>query len=421
MNQPNFRNLLLVAAVALSFTACSPKFVSGHLQGLQSLLADLSATDAPSASAETGSAEAAIQGVILRGNHEQEQSIASRDSSAMRDTSTDSYYRDLARINQDMLDHGITQISLTKIEWGDVTVAGSTATAATWETWVTQYSDGGTDQSRDKNVYTLVQSDGVWKIQTDEHPADLRPVPSASEPTLPQADVPSAPLSPRGRGQSANWSGYAATGGTFTSVAGTWTVPQIAADAPIGSDAAWVGIGGERSRDLIQAGTQESVIGPGRVRYNAWIEMLPDYARPVPLAVHPGDSVTVSIDQLAAGSWLIAMKNNTTGGSYDRTVQYESSLSSAEWVEEAPTGGRGTLLPLSNFGAVTFTNTSAVKDGRLVSPAEAGASPITMTNGRGEPLAVPSVLVDGGTAFQVTRTGNEPVVFSPGSRPRRRD
>ena len=71
-------------------------------------------------------------------------------------------------------------------------------------------------------------------------------------------------------------------------------MPQFSADGNFGIDAAWVGIGGVRGRDLIQAGTQQTVSGNGSTQYQAWIEMLPQSSRPVPLTVHAGDSVSVA-------------------------------------------------------------------------------------------------------------------------------
>src|SRR5205814_1904305 len=108
---------------------------------------------------------------------------------------------------------------------------------------------------------------------------------------------------------SSNWSGYAASGGTFTSVTGTWTVPQVSS-ASAGADATWVGIGGMSSRDLIQAGTQATVTTNGGVRYEAWIEMLPQTSRTVALSVSAGDSVTVPNTAKSGNGWAIALKNN---------------------------------------------------------------------------------------------------------------
>src|SRR5207248_9640501 len=129
---------------------------------------------------------------------------------------------------------------------------------------------------------------------------------------------------------SRNWSGYSATGGTFTGVSGTWSVPQFTPDSPAGADAAWVGIGGVTSRDLIQAGTQQTVSGSGATQYQAWVETLPQASHPVPLSVNPGDSVSISITQDAqnADQWLVDFTNTTTGQTYQVTEHYQSSMSS---------------------------------------------------------------------------------------------
>src|SRR5436309_15315674 len=55
---------------------------------------------------------------------------------------------------------------------------------------------------------------------------------------------------------SRNWSGYVATNKTFTSVTGTWIVPQVTPGSSSAADATWVGIGGLNRSDLIQSGTQ---------------------------------------------------------------------------------------------------------------------------------------------------------------------
>lgn len=189
---------------------------------------------------------------------------------------------------------------------------------------------------------------------------------------------------------------------------GTWIVPQVMSAGSFGTDATWIGIGGVNSRDLIQAGTEETTDGSGATQWDAWIEMLPQTSRPVEFAVHPGDSVTVSITQQSApNQWLIQMKNNTTTETYQTTVQYQSSLSSAEWIEEAPSsGGRGgKVLPLDNFGTVQFSGGTAVQNGKTVTIAQSGAQPITLEGPGHTPLVTPSVLAPDGQGFAVTRGG----------------
>lgn len=202
---------------------------------------------------------------------------------------------------------------------------------------------------------------------------------------------------------SRNWSGYTATSGRFTGVSGTWTVPQVSGNGSIGADATWVGVGGVKSDDLIQAGTQAIVDPYGQVTYSAFYEGLPDASQPLTITVHPGDSISVSLTKDAGSTWTIAVKNTTTGESTSMSVPYDSSLTSAEWIEEAPSGARR-MLPLDNFGSVTISQALAIQNGKTVSASQAGATPMTMTMGGNIALAQASTLTDGGTGFTVSRT-----------------
>jgi hypothetical protein len=204
--------------------------------------------------------------------------------------------------------------------------------------------------------------------------------------------------------RSRNWAGYAVSGGTFTAVSATWSVPDFAPNSPAGADAIWVGIGGVHGADLIQAGTQETVSGRGSTQYQAWVETLPQASQPVPLTISAGDSVSVSVQQQAGDDWLIAFVNNTSGKSYQVSVQYTSSRSSAEWVVEAPSARRGRLVPLDAFGSVSFTRASTVKNGQPLSIGQAGGHPITMIGQRGRTLARASALDEDGAAFNVMQS-----------------
>jgi hypothetical protein len=120
--------------------------------------------------------------------------------------------------------------------------------------------------------------------------------------------------------------------------------------------------------------------------------------------VSAGDSVSVSISEQATNSWLISFTNNTTGKSYQQTVQYTSSNSSAEWIEEAPSAARAGVVPLANFGTVAFSDASTVENGQTEGISAAGATSITMIGASRQPLAVPSSLGSDGTSFSVNRT-----------------
>src|SRR5205807_5356173 len=89
--------------------------------------------------------------------------------------------------------------------------------------------------------------------------------PGVVTPPAPQTPVPAIPV---GQNTSHNWSGYAATSGTYTGVTGTWTVPAPGINSAPGVGATWVGIGGVSSHDLIPAGTQD-VAAPAMVRASA--------------------------------------------------------------------------------------------------------------------------------------------------------
>ena len=204
---------------------------------------------------------------------------------------------------------------------------------------------------------------------------------------------------------SLNWSGYAATGGSYTSVNGTWTVPAISAASNSGASVVWVGIGGVSGRDLIQAGTQAITDSTGQTSYKAWYELLPAGSRIIPLTINANDSVTVSMSKQTDGQWLIDFKNNTRGQDHQTIVAYNSTLSSAEWIVEVPAIQRS-FTALNDFGTVNFTNCAVGQNGVLVSPDQSTARNITMINSNHEALASASSIYrsGAGASFSVTRS-----------------
>jgi Peptidase A4 family len=150
-------------------------------------------------------------------------------------------------------------------------------------------------------------------------------------------------------------------------------------------------------------------LGPGQVSYSAWVEMLPTPVQTVPLTAQPGDVIGVSVAQQNPGSWQISNNNQTTSLSYQTTVQYSSSLSSAEWIEEAPSTAsvRARIVSLDDFGQVQFQDASAQLGGQTVTIAEAGAQPIAMYDRSGI-IASPSAIGQDGSSFTVTRLTSGP-------------
>jgi len=391
--------LVALGLLAFALAAFSGRVDLGSLVSVARTYVDRAAPAVQTNTSSTDTAAvAAVKDVVRRANEAQVQAFARNDPTLMRATATSSYYQELVQTNQGLQSGGAQSIALVKLEWVDVTVSGTTANAVTNETWRTTYTDGSVSDSTDRNEYTLVLQAGAWRISADVQPTTQIITPGAG--TAPSVTQPGPAASVTS--SSSNWSGYAASGGTFTSVTATWTVPTVTATSS-GADATWVGIGGLTSNDLIQAGTQAMVDGSGTVEYSSWIEMLPQSSRNVPLSVSAGDSVTVTIAQQTGNDWLITMKNNTTKGTYSVTVQYSSSNSSAEWVQEAPSVGRG-LVSLDQFGTVQFSGASAVRDGKTMSLSALGAKAITMINGLGQAIAQPSTIATDGSSFTVART-----------------
>jgi hypothetical protein len=221
-------------------------------------------------------------------------------------------------------------------------------------------------------------------------------------PGYPQSSQNPAQNAPAGTNKSYNWAGYTVNGNNFTSVTGTWNIPNISSSPSPSADATWVGIGGVTTQDLIQAGTQ-AIDQNGQIQYQAWYETLPQNSQTLPLTVNAGDSISASITQQNAGQWLINLRDNTSGQNYQTTVQYNSSLSSAEWIEEMPMAGNG-FIPLDNFGTVNFSGATTVENSQTLTAAQADAQPMSMLNSNNQDLADASALGSDGASFSVTRT-----------------
>lgn len=171
---------------------------------------------------------------------------------------------------------------------------------------------------------------------------------------LPRVVAPHALQSARNAGwQSENWSGYAITGGTYTSVTGTWTVPTVTPSPTDAYSSSWVGIDGYDDSDLIQAGTEQDSIG-GRAAYHAWWEILPAAETPISsITVSPGDTVQASISQGTGGRWTISIQDLTSARTFTTQQSYSGPLSSAEWIEEAPQVN-GSISPMASYGEGSF-------------------------------------------------------------------
>jgi len=168
----------------------------------------------------------------------------------------------------------------------------------------------------------------------------------------------------RGTVTTSSWSGFAVTArAPYTSASATWQVPDASYDGgktPYGYEYVlnWTGIGGYGDSTLIQLGTESMVSTSGAKTFYTWYELYPAVSQNVGLTVKPGDIVTASLQCTAACSpsqkqtWQLIISDNTTGAAWTQSLQYQSSMASAEWIVEPPYYNG--FLPLADYGQATY-------------------------------------------------------------------
>lgn len=168
------------------------------------------------------------------------------------------------------------------------------------------------------------------------------------------AQAPDVPLATTGNIQkSANWSGYAETGGPFTSVSASWNVPT-AQETASGTYAAgqWIGIDGDGNSHLIQTGTVVETVA-GESTYGVWWEILPKASHIIDEPVSPGETITASIAKQTSRKWLITISNGTW--TFQTTEKYKGPGASAEAIVEAPELG-SSIASMEDTSDVTFSS-----------------------------------------------------------------
>jgi hypothetical protein len=161
--------LALIAIIVVAVTRLTSGGLSRPGSPTQVASSPAQATAAAGAPADAATQQA-IQQTITAANQAQVQAIQTNNPDVMSATATPEFYQDQVSNNQDLVDGGVTDIKLVNIEWGPILVNGNTAEATDYETWSTTFQDGTTEQARDRNVYTLINDNGTWKVQSDDHP-----------------------------------------------------------------------------------------------------------------------------------------------------------------------------------------------------------------------------------------------------------
>ncbi|KZV75430.1 aspergillopepsin [Peniophora sp. CONT] len=197
---------------------------------------------------------------------------------------------------------------------------------------------------------------------------------------------------------SSNWSGAVliAGSGTFKTVTGTFTVPtprEPSGSTSSHSSSAWVGIDGDTCGSaILQTGVDFTVSGT-RTSFDAWFEWFPAAAVDFSgFPVSAGDSITATVTATSTTAGTATLLNHRTGTTVSHSFTRQPALcqENAEWIVEDFEEG-GSLVPLSNFGTVTFTGASASgvslsgatiinmeQNGRVLTSASASGTSVTV-------------------------------------------
>lgn len=194
---------------------------------------------------------------------------------------------------------------------------------------------------------------------------------------------------------SSNWSGYAVTGGTYRSVTSSWVQPAVRCTTTAYSSF-WVGIDGDTSATVEQTGTEADCNGSTPV-YSAWYEMYPKFPFTYSTPVAAGDHFSATVTTDGNGNFTLTLSDTTRGWTQSVSKKLRSArLASAEVIAEAPSSSGG-VLPLANFGTVSFSG--ATVNGSTLTSSTPGIDAITMQSGS-TVKAQPSSISNG--SFSVT-------------------
>jgi Peptidase A4 family len=202
------------------------------------------------------------------------------------------------------------------------------------------------------------------------------------------------------RAKSTNWSGYAVTTGSYTSVSASWTQPAGICSRGDRYAAFWAGLDGYTSSTVEQTGSEVDCAGR-TARYYAWYEIYPGPSESYSSTVRPGDHFTATVTYLGGEEFSLHIADTTQSWSHttDASLSQTPSLSSAEAIVEAPcctfSGG---ILPLTDFGTMSFTGSTA--NGSAIGNA-GGLTEITMVDSAGRDKDRISAL-SGGENFSAT-------------------
>jgi hypothetical protein len=202
-------------------------------------------------------------------------------------------------------------------------------------------------------------------------------------------------------------------------VTGTWRVPAVSGGAlnVKNYSSMWVGLDGDGTLDLVQAGTEHDSIRVGDISltsYYLWTEFLPQQPteQVIPnFPVAPGDELLVEVwvgtgdgpPTLSGTSGRFFIMNMDTGAFATWATPRGSTQvggSEAVWIMERPTLAGNVLPSLANYGSATMYDARAQRVGSSALVPFIGAynRQVTMTNGPST-LATATVISDTSMRF----------------------
>jgi hypothetical protein len=198
---------------------------------------------------------------------------------------------------------------------------------------------------------------------------------------------------------SSNWSGYAGTTGTYTSVSASWTQPTGTCKSGDQYAAFWVGLDGYSSSTVEQTGSEVDCVGR-TAEYYAWYEAYPAASENYNNTVKPGDHFNATVTYEGSNKFSLYIADTTQGWSHTTTVTVRGAArSSAEVIVEAPCcTNSGGILPLTDFGTINLSGSEA--NGSAIGNA-GGLTEIVMQDSEGRNEDSVSALT-GGENFSAT-------------------
>jgi hypothetical protein len=162
-----------------------------------------------------------------------------------------------------------------------------------------------------------------------------------------------------------NWSGYVATGKTFSYVTGSYTVPSVnCTKTPTTFSYHWVGLDGASDGTVEQDGIGSFCNG-STPYYFGWAWMYPTPGEIKQITVSPGDAITSSVDY-ASGVYTLRLTDQTSGASFDVTSKGTYGNSSAEAITEGyPTSGENGTADFGeeHYDTIKVTDTAGQHGG----------------------------------------------------------